>query len=156
MAARYFAFISGLLFVLIGVAGFVPDLVRTPITDPGMAAAELNFDAGFGYLLGLFPINILHNLVHLGIGFWGLASYSKYENARAYNRGVAVFYGLLAVMGLIPVLRTSFGLIPIYSHDVWLHAITALIAGIIGFAIPSDYAGKVEERIAAGTGTHGH
>ncbi len=31
-------------------------------------------------------------------------------------------------MGLIPVLNTSFGLIPIFGHDVWLHALFALAA----------------------------
>jgi hypothetical protein len=35
---------------------------------------------------------------------------------------VAVVYGILTVMGLIPALDTTFGLIPLYGHDVWLHA----------------------------------
>jgi len=150
MAARYFALMSGLAYLAVGVLGFIPGFVGLPYAAPDLAVG-----AGFGFLFGLFPINVLHNLVHLGVGIWGLVSYPKYESSQVYSRGLAVFYGLLAVMGLIPVLNTTFGLIPIYSHDVWLHAITALLAGIVGFAVPNNPAAKVEDRIAAGTGTHG-
>lgn len=128
MAARYFALISGILYVLVGISGFIPGMVATPGTGPSLAV-----DAGYGYLMGLFPINILHNIVHLAVGFWGLLSYRSYSGARNYGRGLAIFYGLLAVMGLFPVLNTTFGLIPIFSHDVWLHAVTALIAAYFGF-----------------------
>jgi len=148
MAARNFAFISGILYILVGIAGFIPTFVGVPAVAPDLAV-----NAGFGYLFGLFPINVLHNLVHLGVGAWGLASYSDPGRSRTYCQGLTIFYGLLAVMGLIPVLRTTFGLIPIYSHDIWLHALTALIAGVIGFAIPNNYASKVEDRIATGSGT---
>jgi hypothetical protein len=44
-----------------------------------------------------------------------------------------VIYAVLVVMGLIPVLNTTFGLIPIYGHDIWLHAVLALIAAYFGF-----------------------
>jgi hypothetical protein len=37
-------------------------------------------------------------------------------------------------MGLIPVLNTNFGLIPLYGHDVWLHALLAIIAVYFGWA----------------------
>jgi hypothetical protein len=45
--------------------------------------------------------------------------------ARDYCRFVAVAYGLLAVLGLIPTLNINhtFGLIPIEGNDVWLHAL---------------------------------
>ena len=37
-------------------------------------------------------------------------------------------------MGLIQVLSTTFGLIPLYGHDVWLHALLAIVAAYFGFA----------------------
>jgi hypothetical protein len=130
MGSRYFALISGILYVLIGVLGFVPALV-VPATTP-----ELAVNAGYGYLMAFFPINILHNIVHLSVGAWGLASYPSFSRSRLFARGLTIFYGLLAVMGLIPVLQTTFGLIPIFSHDVWLHALTAAIAAFVGFMTP--------------------
>ncbi|MGH8605414.1 MAG: DUF4383 domain-containing protein [Gammaproteobacteria bacterium] len=80
----------------------------------------------------------MHNFVHLAIGAWGLASYSNYAAPRIFAAGLAIFYGLLAVMGLIPVLNTTFGLIPIFGHDVWLHALTALAAAYFWVRTPAE------------------
>jgi hypothetical protein len=45
-------------------------------------------------------------------------------------------------MGLISAanLHTMFGLTPLFSHDVWLHAVTAVIAAYFGW-------GPVDERV---------
>jgi Domain of unknown function (DUF4383) len=48
-------------------------------------------------LLGLFPINLLHNLVHLGVGIWGLAAYPNISRARGFARGLAVLVAYLMV-----------------------------------------------------------
>ena len=45
----------------------------------------------------------------------------------------ATFHAVLAVMGLVPGLDTTFGLVPIYGHDVWLHALLAGVAAYFGF-----------------------
>jgi hypothetical protein len=37
------------------------------------------------------------------------------------------------VMGLIPLTATTFGLVPLYGNDIWLHALLALVAGYFGF-----------------------
>ncbi len=133
MATRYFALVAGIAYVLVGLLGFVPAATQAPPADaPGLTVAN-----GYGYLLGLFPINLLHNLVHLAVGIAGLAAYRSRGGARAFARGLAIFYGLLAVMGLIPGLNTTLGLIPIFGHDIWLHALTALLAAYFGFAAPA-------------------
>jgi hypothetical protein len=49
------------------------------------------------------------------------------------REGVAIIYAVLAVSGLIPGLRTTFGLIPLFSHDVWLHVVLAAGAAYFGF-----------------------
>jgi len=128
MATRYFALIVGIIYVLVGILGFIPGLLTTPTDAPPLVVETL-----YGYLLGLFPVNILHTLVHLVLGIWGLAAYSNYPSARIYAQGLAIIYGILAIMGLIPGLNTTFGLIPLFSHDIWLHAVTALIAAYFGF-----------------------
>lgn len=126
---RYFALIAGIIYALVGLLGFVPG--THPL--PAGAAPDLVVDAGYGHLLGLFPINVLHNIVHLAIGVWGIVGYRSLSGAKTFARGLAIFYGLLTVMGLIPGMNTTFGLIPIYGHDVWLHAVTALAAAYFGF-----------------------
>lgn len=127
MALRYFALAYGVVFLAVGIAGFVPGLVTGEMQETGEAAGAA------GLLFGLFPVNILHNLVHIAFGIWGLAVFRSLSGARVYARSVAVIYGLLAVMGLIPVLDTTFGLIPLYGHDVWLHAVLAIIAAYFGW-----------------------
>jgi hypothetical protein len=94
-------------------------------------------EANHGRLLGLFPINLLHNLVHLLVGIWGLAGARSFAGALGFARGLAIFYGLLVVLGLIPGTDTLFGLVPIHSHDVWLHALSAAVAAYFGFGPPS-------------------
>jgi hypothetical protein len=130
MTSRTFALLAGIVYILVGVLGFVPGIVQPP--PPG--APALAVPSGYGYLLGLFPINVLHNVVHLLIGVWGYVASRTFGGARTFAQSLAVFYGLLAVMGLIPGLDTTLGLIPIFGHDVWLHALTALVAAYFGFA----------------------
>lgn len=123
-----FARIYGVVFLIVGIVGFIPGL--TPAHDhPGLMV-----EAGSGMALGLFPVNALHNIVHLLFGVWGLLGAGSFKAARTYARAVAIAYALLTVMGLIPATSTTFGLVPIYGHDVWLHALLAAIAAYFGFA----------------------
>ena len=131
MSVRYFAMAAGVVYLLVGVLGFVP-AVKMPAH---MDAPNLVVNQGYGYLFGLFPVNILHNFVHLLIGFWGIAAFASFSASRLFAQGLAIIYALLAVMGLIPGLNTTFGLIPIFGHDVWLHAVTALVAAYFGYAV---------------------
>lgn len=142
MSARSFALLAGIAYVGAGILGFLPGITQPPPAD----APHLAVHTGYGYLLGLFPINVLHNFVHLAIGAWGLISYSSLTAARGYARGLAILYGLLTVMGFIPGLNTAFGFIPLFGHDIWLHAVTALAAAYFGW-------GATEERAIERTQT---
>lgn len=128
MGTRYFALVAGIVYALVGVMGLL-NIGETAYTGDPLA-----FTTGQGNLLGLFPVNLLHDIVHLGIGVAGIAAYRSYTGSRGYARGLAIVYALLAIMGLIPLTRTTFGLIPIHSHDIWLHAVTAAVAAYFGFA----------------------
>ena len=133
MAVRYFALIIGLVYALVGILGFFPGVRH----DMGTGAPDLAVDSQYGLLLGLFPINILHNIVHLLIGVWGISAYSGYGAAKTFSKGLAIIYGLLAIMGLIPGLNTLFGLVPLYGNDVRLHAATAIVAPYFGWGTPA-------------------
>ena len=107
--------VFGAIFIVVGALGFVPALVPN------------------GNLLGLFPVNAVHNLVHIALGVWGVVAGASLGAALIYFRGIAILYGLLALLGLIPATNTLFGLAPIHGADVALHAVLALIATYLGF-----------------------
>lgn len=131
---RKFALIFGIIFVLVGILGFVPGINDHSHADmPAIAV-----DSFYGRLLGLFPVNVLHNVVHIAVGAWGIFASKAVGSARFFGKGLAVFYGLLTIMGLVPGLNTLFGLVPIFGHDVWLHALSALVAGYFGFIAGDD------------------
>ena len=133
---RNCALALGVIFLLLGIAGFVPGFVSLPPEGFDAGGVSLNADSfyakGFGYLFGAFPTNLMHNIVHLLVGILGIAAAST-GNAKLYNRGFAISYVLIAVMGLIPLAQTTFGLMPIFGNNVWLNALSAVIAGYYGF-----------------------
>ena len=129
MRTATFALIIGIAFLAAGVLGLIPAALEPPPPD----APPTRFAVLYGYLIGLFPVNILHTAVHLAIGVWGLAAWRGATDPKLYARSLAILYGVLAVMGLIPGLNTVFGLIPLDSHDVWLHAGTAALAAYFGW-----------------------
>lgn len=135
-AGQYFALITGIIFLLVGVMGFIPGFVQAPTATPD--AAGLAFTSGYGYLLGLFPINVLHNIVHLLVGILGIVASVSLGSSRLYSGGLAIFYGLLTIMGVIPATQATLGLIPIFGNDVWLHTVTAAIATYFGFIATPD------------------
>jgi hypothetical protein len=129
MTIRTFALVAGIVYLVAGVLGFIPPLLSPPPAN----APTVGITAFYGYLLGLFPVNFMHDLVHLAIGGWGIAASRRTGTARTYAKGLAILFGILTIMGVLPGLNTVFGLAPIYGHDVWLHAVTALVAAYFGW-----------------------
>ncbi len=127
MSIRTFALAFGIVFLLAGLSGFVPGL------SPGHTHPDMVVTSGSRLAVGLFPVNVLHDLVHLAFGVWGLLAARSAFGALAYARSVAIVYALLTVLGLIPLTDTTFGLVPLYGNDIWLHAGLAIVAAYFGF-----------------------
>ena len=140
MGQRYCALGLGILFTVLGIAGFVPNLLSLPATSAPYIPVEPSnsiYASGFGFLFGIFPTNLLHNLVHLVVGIFGLAASSSLGGARVYNRAFAIAYILIVVAGLLPVTKTAFGLMPLFGNNVVLNGITGAIATYFGFLKPT-------------------
>ena len=143
MKASSFALIAGIVYLALGILGLVPAALMPPPID----APPTRFALFYGYLLGLFPVNILHTAMNIAVGALGLAAWSGRMSAMRYARALAWLFGGLAVMGMLPLVNTAFGLMPLHAHDIWLHAITALAAAYVGWREP---AAMRERRRAAG------
>ena len=128
MSTRTFALLFGIVFLAVGVLGFVPNFVEPLHPEHPQVNPE------GGLLLGLFPINAVHNAVHILFGLWGLMASRSLGGAVAYARGVAIIYIVLTVFGLLaPPFSTLFGMAPLYQNDVWLHGALALVAAYFGW-----------------------
>lgn len=124
-----FAFFCGIAYLAIGLLGLMPQAVHPPSSN----SPPVNIALLHGYLLGLFPVNIVHNGIHIAIGAWGIVAGRSVASPKFYARTVAVAFATLAVLGLIPGLDTLFGLVPLHGYDVWLHAATAAVAIYFGW-----------------------
>lgn len=132
MSLRQFALVAGGVYVLIGVLGFMPAMSPPLHAD----TAPLAVDSDYSSLLGLFPVHVLHNFMHLALGIWGVITYAHLMSARLYARSVAIMYGALAFTGLFPEISPTSVLIPLSSVIVCLYALTALAAIYFGFLLP--------------------
>lgn len=137
---RAVAFGLGIIFLAIGIAGFIPGFMPFPTDAPttGVDVPRLVFSDGYGLLFGLFPTNFLHNAVHIVVGILGIAAATSFSGSLVFNQGFAVMYAAIALLGLFPFSNTTFGLMPIYGNNIWFNALTAILAAYVGFVKPTE------------------
>lgn len=123
--------VFGWLFVVIAIWGA---LLTGMSMDADLSTAHR--------LWGLFPINFLHNLVHLGLGLWGIAASRSHPGARSYALLAGGIYLVLAVLGVF--IPEGLGLVPIGGNDVWLHAVLGAVLLLAALTLASRGASTVE------------
>ena len=85
-------------------------------------------------LLGIFQVNLLHNLVHVAIGVGGLAAASSVANSKTFCQ---IAGGILLLLGLIGIgVANPFGLLFIGGADIALHLVTGGVLAYFGFMAP--------------------
>lgn len=114
------AFVFGIVFLLVGILGFVPALT------PNMS------------LLGLFMVNPLHSIVHLAFGVLGIAA-AMTGTEVLYNRIGGIIYLLLGIIGFFPFVYIGsnmlLGLVMINPADNFLHLVFGIVLAGVGFAV---------------------
>ena len=129
MNTRTFALVWGIVFLMLAATGLIPGLLH----PAGPGHPDLAVDTMYGDAAGLFPVNILHTGVHLLFGIWGVIAYRNWDSAKTYAKAVAIIYAVFMVMGLIPGLDTTFGMVPLFGNDIWLPLLLAAPAAYFGF-----------------------
>ena len=108
----------GVIFVLVGLAGYVPAL--TPD----------------GKLLGVFAVNGAHNIVHILTGVIAVAiALASPANMAAFFKIFGVVYGLVAVLGFFAGDQPLLGIIAHNMADMWLHVVVAAASLYLGFGM---------------------
>lgn len=113
------AIVFGVVFVAIGVLGFIP----------GVTTAD-------GKLLGIFQVSTLHNIIHLLSGIAALIAASDVVYSRLYFRVFGVVYALVAIIGWLQG-NTVLGLIDVNFADNILHTVLAIAISAIGYGLPA-------------------
>jgi hypothetical protein len=109
------AIIAGILFILLGAAGFVPALC------PG------------GLLFGVLTVHEIQSIVYIATGVLGLLlGFGGEGSGRTFFRIFGVVYALIAILGFAHVHGASMS-IEMNTADNVLHAALAVIGLAIGF-----------------------
>ncbi len=107
--AKTIAMVFGVIYTLVGLAGFIPAL-------GGSTSMASNT------LLGIAQINVLHNIVHLVIGIAGLVMGRTADGASSFCKIFGVILLLVGILGFVS--PNFFGLMPIGGGDIWIHLIS--------------------------------
>jgi len=130
----------GILYLFLGIAGFLPGFVSLPTgtSEVPAWATRLLFPDGYGYVLGLFPTNFFHDALRIAVGVLGIAATTSLSGSLVFNQGFAIVYGAMVIFGLLPFTNTLFGLMPLFGNNIWFNALTAAAAAYYGFFKPSQ------------------
>lgn len=112
---RLLAVIFGIIFIFIGVAGFLP-----------------NFMAN-GLLFGYFEVDTMHNIVHVVTGVLAIMAATQLRRARFYFQVFGLFYAVVAIVSLAKGGDLSFVMMHMNSADNILHLVVAVVALYLGF-----------------------
>ncbi|MFE6385785.1 DUF4383 domain-containing protein [Nocardiopsis dassonvillei] len=129
---RLAALIYGIVFLLVGVLGFIPGVTTNydQMQFVGHHSEAL--------LLGLFQVSILHNLVHLAFGVAGVAMARTARTARFFLLGGGVIYLVLWLYGLLVGSDGPANFVPLNSADNWLHLFLGLSMIALGIILASS------------------
>jgi uncharacterized membrane protein YhaH (DUF805 family) len=126
------ALIVGIVFLVVGIAGFIPGLTQSVDQLHGAGAHSE------AMLLGIFQVSVLHNIVHLLFAVAGIAAAVRAVPSRHYLIWGGVVYIALWVFGLFAVGTPEVNFVPVNEADNWLHLGLAIGMIVLGVAVGRD------------------
>jgi len=126
--AKTFGMLFGIVFLAVGILGFVPGVTTTG-------------SDGMPMLLGIFMVNTAHSFVHIASGVvFLLASMSGAGAARLWFQIFGAIYAVVAILGFMTPNGMLLNLISNNPADTWLHVVLAVAMLAIGFGTPKQTA----------------
>lgn len=108
-------YVLGAVFIIIGILGFF----NNPI-------------------LGIFQVNLVHNLIHLASGVLAFIFAARSESeARTFSLVLGVVYLLVTVLGFIQGSGNLLGIVAINTADNFLHLVLAIVFLALGLMKPA-------------------
>jgi arginine exporter protein ArgO len=122
--------IVGIVFLLVGILGFIPGITTNMDT---LQFAGHESDA---LLLGVFQVSILHNLVHLLFGVAGIALARSASASKKFLIWGGAIYAVLWLYGLFIDHDSMANFVPLNTADNWLHFVLAVGMIALGVLLP--------------------
>lgn len=122
MFLRGMALIFALVFILLGILGFIP-----PITPHHV-------------LFNFFTVSILLNIFYLLVGLLALSASGSMVYARLYFKFFGIIFAIIAIWGF--AMNGDLRLVHITISDSFFYLLMAIIALYLGFTskLPRTYA----------------
>jgi hypothetical protein len=114
MCTQKLAKLFGIVFILIGILGFVPGVTMD------------------GHLLGIFEVDTVHNVIHLLTGIIAWLAASSLDHSKLFFKVFGVVYALVTILGFT-MDGEVLGLIHTNLADNLLHLVIAVVALWAGF-----------------------
>ncbi|MBT2502114.1 DUF4383 domain-containing protein [Curtobacterium sp. ISL-83] len=125
------ALVFGVVFLIVGLAGFIPGLTMD------MGTMSVAGHGSMAMLLGTFQVSVLHNIVHLLFGIVGLLAARTASAARLYLLVGGIVYAVLFIYGLFTAgMMTGANFVPLNAADNVLHLILAVAMIVLGVVLP--------------------
>jgi hypothetical protein len=118
-SAQIFALVFGVVYVAIGLIGF------------GVTGFDGWVSSATAEKFLIFPVNPLHNIVHIGVGLLWMVAANRHESARRVNVLIGIVYAVTAAAGFAGIL--DFLAIPSAGSAAnWLHLGTSMLSVYFG------------------------
>jgi hypothetical protein len=136
MSAKKFAYVGGIIMLIMGVTSLIPGLVGNHDSLP-----LLKVQASYGLFLGIFPMNILNKLALMIFGISGIAASKRNNLDYSINYSRIVFFamGLFSLLGIFPATNTLGGYWPLFGNEALAHGAFALMGGYCGFLLHKSH-----------------
>lgn len=109
---RVICAVFGVVFVLLGTAGFIPPLVENDL------------------LFNTFMVGPVHNVIHLLSGGVALFAATNLRYSELFFKVFGVFYGVVALVGFF---TNDLLIMHVNMADNLLHTVIAVVALFLGF-----------------------
>jgi hypothetical protein len=145
MPTKICVFITGLVYLFFGIAGLIPGFVFLP--PPRLRYYDMTMIGHWGFLFTWLPVNTLHDILYIVIGALAIITSLSRTTAILYARGLFFLMIMLSITGFLPFgIDRLWGLLPLFTWNIMLHSVTAMLLFYYGFIYPIDQGGKEPPR----------
>lgn len=116
--AKKLAVVFGIIFVIVGILGFIPNSIVSNSPD------------------ALFRVDVLHNIVHLLVGIVLLIAAKSQSASMMWLKVWGIVYLVLFIDGLVQVHMTGdklLGIVTANPADSYLHLVLGIVLLAAGF-----------------------